>query len=156
MTKTILLAAASTVALLGCASTEEKMTAVPPHTDSRNPWVYVLSDGAPRCADRKLAIVVEPDVLTFSNPGSANAFPIIWHMKTQGYRFPENPTLPNPAPLKGSKPGQINQCKSGGANNNMQCWNDFSEKGVWKYDIKGIVADDGCNPPDRDPIINND
>jgi len=154
MKKTILLAAASAVALLGCASTPgPSARARPPNTDARNPEVYVFSDGTPNCADRKLMIVVEPDVLSFPNTGG-QAFPIIWHMKTPGYNFAQNNNLPNPVPLKGSNPGGISGCRSGG--NTMQCTNNNADKGIWKYAINGVVANDGCNPPDLDPIINND
>jgi hypothetical protein len=152
MKKTILLATASAVALLGCASMGPQ-TAHTPNTDARNPQVYVLSDGAPACADRVMAIVVEPPMLNFPNSGNGNAFPIIWHMRTKGYKFAQNNNLPNPAPIQGPG-GVITGCGSGGLT--MQCTNKDSAKGSWKYDIKGVIADDGCNPPDLDPVISND
>ena len=152
MAKNILLAAASTAVLLGCASPGPQTMRVP-NTDPRNPQVYVLSDGAPTCDDRVLANVVEPPTLHFPNSGNGKAFPIIWHLKTKGYKFAQNSNLPDPAPLNGPQ-GVISNCNSGGLT--MQCLNKDTAKGAWKYDIKGVIADDGCNPPDLDPIISND
>lgn len=151
--KKILLAAASATALMGCASMEAQRARTP-STDARNPQVYVLSDGVQSCAARTLAIVVEPPTLSFPNSGNGNAFPIIWHMRTPGYKFAQNSNLPDPAPIHGSASGVITGCRSGGLT--MQCTNKDTNKGAWKYDIKGVIADDGCNPPDLDPLISND
>lgn len=152
MFKTILLATASAVAFMGCASMEAQKARVP-NTDSRNPQVYVLSDGAPKCEDRVMSIVVEPPLLDFPKSGNGNKFPIIWHMRTKGYNFRQSKSLPDPRPLNGPA-GVITECFSGGQN--MQCTNKDTAQGAWKYDIKGVIADDGCNPPDNDPVINND
>ena len=154
MTKNILLAAAVAVALLGCASMEDQKARRIPNTDAKNPQVYVLSDGAQSCADRVLAIVVEPPTLHFSDSGKGNGFHIVWQMRTKGYRFAQNPKLPDPAPIQGSAKAVITECSSNGAT--MQCRNLDTAKGDWKYDIKGVIADDGCNPPDLDPLISND
>ena len=145
MTKKIFIAATSIAALLGCATDQ---TVAPAAADSRNPQVYVVSEGG------KCAIVVEPNHLHFANSGSGQAFPIIWHLATRGYKFAQNNNLPDPAPIRGN-PGVISGCRSGGLT--MQCTNNNTGTGQWKYDIKGVTADSGgCNPPDLDPYISND
>lgn len=117
--------------------------------DPRNPQVYVYSNGPTDCA-----IVVNPDVIVFPNSGHANAFPIIWRLQTKGYSFAQNNNLASPVPLHGSPQGVINGCRSGG--NAMQCTNNDTRKGIWKYTI-AVVAEAGvCQPPLLDPIISND
>ena len=143
MTKNIVLAAASAAALLGCGN----QPVAPAVNNPRNVDVYVMSDGD------KCAIVAVPDWLHFPNSGNGSATPIIWHLHTPGYKFVQNNNLPNPAPIQGN-PGVISGCRSGG--NTMECTNNDTGKGIWKYDIKGVTTDRGCNPPDLDPIISND
>jgi hypothetical protein len=149
MAKNILIAAASACALLACATAPEDKSGPGTGPDPRNPQVYVVSEAG------KCAIVVEPNEIHFANSGNGQAFPIIWHLRTPGYKFAQNNSLQNPHPIQGSSPGVISGCRSGGLT--MQCTNNNTSRGKWKYDIKGVTADGGgCNPPDLDPYINND
>src|SRR5689334_6244267 len=108
MTKNILLAVASTAALLGCAG----QPVAPASPDPRNPQIYVLNDGG-RCA-------MSVDPVRFPNSGNGQAFPIIWHLPP-GYKIVQNSQLPDPDALPGSPAGVITGCRSGGLI--MQCTN---------------------------------
>ena len=148
MTKTILIATASAVALAGCAS-----PGMEPF-DPRNPKVYVVTNGATRCEDKRSYVVVDQEPIYFFRRGSTQAFPIVWHLQTTGYSFVPNIMIPDPAPRAGSVAGEINNCRAG--TTTMQCTNNSRNRGEWKYTLS-VRANDGCgSPPDLDPIIGND
>ena len=119
--------------------------------DPRNPGVYVyIVTQAPTCAGRRYAVDVKPPV-TVPIAGMS-AFPIIWHVKTNGYSFVQNNKIDDPYPLEGSQAGEINSCRAGG--NTMQCTNNAKNRGKWKYDLH-LVSADSCKV-DYDPIISNE
>lgn len=147
MTKTILIATASAMALTSCALPG-------PRFDPRNPKVFIVDNGATKCEEKKTYIVVDQEPIYFFRRGSAQAFPIIWHLQTPGYSFVQDNSIADPTPQKSSAPGEINNCRAGGRA--MQCTNNSRTWGVWKYTLR-ITADDKCGtPPDLDPTIAND
>jgi hypothetical protein len=152
MTKTILIAAASAVALAGCVSAR-KGGYEGLGFDPRNPQVFVVDNGIQTCPGKKTYIVVDQEPIYFFIPGGAQAFPIIWNLKTTGYSFVQDNNIADPTPLGSSPAGGISGCRAGG--NTMQCTNN-AQRGAWKYTLR-ITADNGCgNPADLDPTIGND
>jgi len=158
MTKTILIAAASAVALASCVSVQEEKSGGGGYKnlsfDPKNPQVYVVDNGISTCPGKKTYIVVDQEPIYFFRPGNAQAFPIIWNLKTSGYSFVQNNNIGDPPAVGSSPAGEINGCRAGG--NTMQCTNNSQRSGTWKYTLT-ITADNGCgSPPPLDPTIGND
>src|SRR4051794_11942961 len=120
MTRTILVAAA--VALAGCASMHDHKRAGGGAFDPRNPKVFVVTNGATACADKRSHIVVDQEPIYFFRPGNAQAFPITWHLQTRGYSFVQQHNIADPTPYEGKyAPGEISGCRAGGQT--MTCTN---------------------------------
>jgi len=159
MTKTILIAAASAVALASCVSVDEEKSGGGGYGslsfDPRNPQVVVVGNGTQTCPGKKTYIVVDQEPIYFFRPGNAQAFPIIWHLKTPGYSFVQDNNIGNPTPLGNSPAGEISGCRAGG--NTMQCTNNAQRSGAWKYTLKITDNTTACgSPPELDPTIGND
>jgi hypothetical protein len=132
-------------ALAGCAS-----------FDPRNPKVFVVTNDAADCKDRRPAIVVDQEPIYFFLRPGGQPFRIIWHLQTKGYSFAQRLTaLADPKPVDAkSKPGEISKCQANGQN--MECINQNASAGYWKYTLKVESDDKGCpSPEDLDPIIGN-
>jgi len=145
MKGTILAAIVVALALAGCAS-----------FDPRNPKVFVVTNDAPDCKDRRPAVVVDQEPIYFFLRPGGPPFPITWHLQTSGYSFaPQLTALADPTPVDTkSKPGEIGKCQAKGQN--MECINKNESRGYWKYTLKIQADDKNCpSPEDLDPIIGN-
>jgi len=155
MKRMMLVAAA--VALAGCVVIDKSAPSAfaPPGLDPKNPNVFVVTNGATACADKRAVIVVDQEPIYFFMRGHSQAFPITWHLQTRGYSFAQQANIADPTPYEKSyATGEITNCRAGGQS--MTCTNKNQNSGYWKYTLS-IRADDGCgNPPDLDPLIGND
>jgi hypothetical protein len=157
MTRTILIAAASAIALAGCATPRggARSYSAPGPTNID----VIFNNNNPDCADRKAYLVVDQEPIYYFRPsGIPQQIHIIWHLRTKGYKFAK--PIDNPKPHKpGSPQDEIDQCAVTG-NQVMQCRNKGSSGGTWKYTLDNIVADGADCPnvkiPDLDPTIGND
>jgi hypothetical protein len=151
MTRTILVAAV--VALGGCQTLG--ISGKPPF-DPKHPQVFVVTNNATACADKRGFVVVDQEPIYFYRSAERQAFPIIWQLQTDGYSFVDDQNIadPDPDPKRIGPRGEIHNCKAG--KKNMQCTNEGKNSGTWKYTLR-VRADDGCgSPPDLDPTIAND
>ena len=159
MTRTMLVAAV--LALGGCAGMGDKSAPTvfaPPGLDPKNPNVFIVTNRATACADKRSAIVVDQEPLYFFRAANPGTFTITWHLVTTGYSFVSQPTIADPTAIDSIKtksaPGEINSCRASGRS--MTCTNRNQNPGEWKYTLK-VKADDNCgNPDDLDPTIAND
>jgi hypothetical protein len=133
---------------------KDDKSAAGPGFDPRNVKVFVVTNGASACADKRAATVVDQEPVYFFLRPSGQPFPITWHLQTRGYSFVPQIAVADPMPVGKSAPGEIGNCRAGGPR--MTCTNKNQNTGQWKYTLR-IAADDGCgNPEDLDPVIGND
>ena len=142
MKRTMWVAAASAVALTGCAwfqSMEEKvgLTAAPDAT------ITAACGKQPEAAT---------DPVNFKLSEHPKEFTVHWKVVTPDFSFEKSGPVSDPTPKNGPE-GQIYKCVAGGTE--MTCQNKSTAAGSWKYTIPALKHKDGCIAPAYDPIISN-
>lgn len=151
MKKTILLAAASAVALAGCTYMEAMGERVGLTTP---PDINILIDGdqGGACVAGQLKMHADPDKKTFKiEEIQKKPFKITWKLQ-DGYKFVKD-DIPTPTPISGPA-DEIYDCHTGSGT--MHCWNRGLNKGQWKYKVTYVARNDNCPVQNLDPQISNE